>query len=251
MKKTLATALAVLSFFQVSVASAGYMYAPGDYKASSNLNVRYQPKVGDNRIDHFLKGDTVKVTKVLGSWCKVDYKKYRSAYVRCAYLTNAKKVVQVEKPLSAEAKLFKDYNDAVVSIRKEALQSVADMIFSSQNGVDSNDYMIQHGAEIFTKVGVIFDKARKDTAALSTPPALANLAKAVDHVYEVDAQIVSKLVAYFSDTTNVTKSYEDMATQLSDVIGTERVALSLYEDQWNIFVKQYGLEDSKISRIDQ
>ena len=133
----------------------------------------------------------------------------------------------------------------------EALQSVSNMVSSSQGGVDSSDYMIQHGAEIFTKVGVIFDKARKDTAALSSSPALADLAKAVDHVYEVDAQIVDKLVAYFSDETNVTKSYEGMTTHLNDVIGTERVALSLYADQWNRLVKQCGLENADISRIEQ
>ena len=151
MKKTIALAVVVISFFQMNTASAGYMYAPGEYRATSNVNVRYQPKVGNNRIDHFLKGDTVKVTKVVGSWCKVDYKKYRSAYVRCAYLLKGSQdSVRQEKPLTAEAKVFKDYNDSVISIRKKALQSVVDVVTKNSQGADTSDYILQHGVEVFT-----------------------------------------------------------------------------------------------------
>lgn len=58
----------------------------GSNQAIQDLNVRFQPKLGNNRIDHLKKDQIITVKKVLGTWCQIEYKKYKNAYVACNQL---------------------------------------------------------------------------------------------------------------------------------------------------------------------
>ena len=55
--------------------------------AAVNLNVRSTPRMGENRIDYWKKGDQVIVKKKLKFWCDVKYKNRAHAYSACKYLT--------------------------------------------------------------------------------------------------------------------------------------------------------------------
>lgn len=51
-----------------------------------DLNVRSVARFGENRIGYLKKGQVVTVKKVSGSWCQIDYKKYKNAYIVCSLL---------------------------------------------------------------------------------------------------------------------------------------------------------------------
>jgi hypothetical protein len=68
----------VLCFFSFcSIASADY------YQASTNINVRAGAHVTSARIGYFKKGQIVNIQKILGNWCKVQFKNYSNAYAYC------------------------------------------------------------------------------------------------------------------------------------------------------------------------
>ena len=56
--------------------------------ATRALNVRSNPGMGNNLIDHLDMGDTVTVVNHPdnGRWCKIQLKDYKKAYVACQYL---------------------------------------------------------------------------------------------------------------------------------------------------------------------
>ena len=89
MKKLLAGLLLILSIFLAApvFAMQPSLMVPGSYYAAKNLNIRSEPQVGANLIGHFNAGDQVTVLKVMGNWCQVKYKTYRSAYSYCPFLT--------------------------------------------------------------------------------------------------------------------------------------------------------------------
>jgi hypothetical protein len=85
----------------------------GENVAVVNLNVRSSPTVPietavsdpaadgepapeNNLIGHYLQGEKVIVTAVIGNWCKVSYKSFSSAFVYCEYLSGTGTVTQSE-----------------------------------------------------------------------------------------------------------------------------------------------------------
>jgi len=88
MKKYVVLLLALSVFGQSLTALAAGGISPGVYKAVQNLNVRALPSMGGTLINHYIKGDEVKVVAVKGNWCQVDLAKYRRAYVYCPLLTD-------------------------------------------------------------------------------------------------------------------------------------------------------------------
>lgn len=86
MKKLSITLAVVASILMVPTAFAASRNYVGENVAKLNVNVRSQPQMGNNLINHYKKGQTVIVTKQIGSWCKVQLKKYNKAYVYCPNL---------------------------------------------------------------------------------------------------------------------------------------------------------------------
>ena len=58
----------------------------GDHITTQDLNIRSQAKLGNNLIDHIKKGHSMKVKKMVGQWCEIEFKKYRHTYVACRFL---------------------------------------------------------------------------------------------------------------------------------------------------------------------
>lgn len=73
-----------------TAAAAGLMQMPtGSYRVNINLNIRAAAGIKGKLIDHLNKGDIVNVTEQKGLWCKISWKNYSKAYVKCSYLGQA------------------------------------------------------------------------------------------------------------------------------------------------------------------
>jgi hypothetical protein len=81
MRKIIIALIALFAFPALSFA-----FSAGNYEVLQNLNIRSPQGVSGARIGFFEKGTVVKVTAVSGEWCKVDYKKYKNAFVYCPLL---------------------------------------------------------------------------------------------------------------------------------------------------------------------
>jgi|WetSurMetagenome_2_1015567.scaffolds.fasta_scaffold153045_1 protein-disulfide isomerase len=112
MKKLLIATLLILMFVPAALAES-VNYQTGLHQAKMNVNVRALPKASSTRINHFHKGDTVNVKRVVGGWCDVELKKYKHAYVNCSLLEAVSGT-----PVSAEQGnlgAYADYNGVKVS----------------------------------------------------------------------------------------------------------------------------------------
>jgi hypothetical protein len=120
-KKLFIVALLLFSFSMTALAAQ----PPTIYRAKYDLNIRSAPKVGENRIGYFKKGQQVKVKKILGNWCQVEYKKYKNAYAYCPFL----------KKISSEVK-YQTYSSARVNLQfpvgwnVEEKEDEAEILFS-------------------------------------------------------------------------------------------------------------------------
>lgn len=224
------------------------------HKAVVDLNVRFQPKMGNNRIDHIKKGQTVKVKKVLQKWCQIEYKKYSSAYVYCPYLkkiiipqpkiTDKPTLTVSKKALSATAIEVRDYNNNLVSIREKALDRVQLLV----KGIDTEKDFAEKVLPLFPKIGVIFQDAAEESS-LKVPPADTKaLFEAAQEIYSIDSQIVERVVTTYKDSSS-DKSLEFFNTLSSDLVGKEREAISNYNKIKNQLAEKYGIDIEDMESI--
>ena len=88
----------LLLFFAFSVLPAqSFAAIIGNNYAQKDVNVRISPHASAQRIGHFKKGQKIIVKKIMGTWCHVEYKKYRNAYVYCPLLKNGTTVEPLKK----------------------------------------------------------------------------------------------------------------------------------------------------------
>lgn len=99
-------------------------YVPGMYTARLNLNIRALPSVQGSLLSHYEKGDTVQVTKVLGSWCAVT-SQYPKSYVYCPFLV----------PVNSTS-VGGQLNNAGSGIISRQLQSLQNWLLNNNVGVN-------------------------------------------------------------------------------------------------------------------
>jgi SH3-like domain-containing protein len=117
MKKS-AILLVIAALLAQSGVALAADFQPGSYTASQNLNVRSVPNVhGGSLIDHYNKGASVKVVKVMGSWCKVELKNYQRAYVYCPILNNG--TVSMASPEQKDTAALQSLRDVKTWLLKD------------------------------------------------------------------------------------------------------------------------------------
>lgn len=259
MKKFL-TLLLVLAFAVTSIATA----SATSFEALTNVNVRSQAKVGNNRIDHLMKGQKVELKRKVGNWCHIVYKKYRSAYVYCPNLIEVKattatkttttvvtkpKTPEVPKVLSAEAIALRDYNAQIIDIREKLMRDM--QVYGQKLGsVSMDDYpayvKAYKDAFVAIKNDGLFDAAQKKVMDLPVPTGLEPLQQAALDIYARDFEMLDEFIAVLDSMTTqegMTSFYE----KISSISEEERALISKYNALLKAYAEEYQLNSDYVS----